>query len=302
MAELKHDESKKDAAKPNAAKPARNYFGVKNAVVAGLGLAAVVALFARAGCDGQDRLVEGPERRVGVAVTVPSVPTVIPVCASPTKGDNVCDREKGEHDVNSKNWDPQSCGYCGDLIRQDFETAEACPVDFHDGNGRVERNVVYGAYIAPRDDGGVYSLSTITISESCRESDPNYAAADCAGRGGARPGGSGSARPGGVDRPPRETTGPAVSGGQCPSEVLALYRGRANALKSGANLASIRQSCPESASSSVTLQVGIRVQGGFATVTGISGCGSQGLSVNLGGIPAGVDSCTGTISVPIPPG
>jgi len=303
MADLKQDDTKVGAAKPDAAKPKRNYFGVKNAVVAGAGALLIAAVFARAGCDGQDRLVQGPDRPVGVVVPMP---TAIPVavCSPPVKGDNNCEREKGEHDLNSKNWDPQSCGYCGDRIAQDFETAEECPVDFACGNGRVDRNVVYGAYLAPREENGVYSLGTLTVAESCRESDSAYCASDC-GRG-TSPRAAGSGRRTEGDRPPRADTTdvrpPSGGGGACPTEVLSLFRGRANALKAGPNLASIRANCPDSATTGTTLRVHIVVQGGFATSATVSGCGSQGLSVNLGGIPAGVDSCSGDLPVTIPPG
>ncbi|HSB47600.1 MAG TPA: hypothetical protein VLD37_06310 [Candidatus Bilamarchaeum sp.] len=45
--------------------------------------------------------------------TVPS-----PCEPEPVRGDNVCQVNKGEADPLSPNFDPQSCGYCGDGIRQ----------------------------------------------------------------------------------------------------------------------------------------------------------------------------------------
>ncbi len=95
-------------------------------------------------------------------------------------------------------------------------------------------------------------------------------------------------------------------GGPCPSEVTGLFRGRANALKTGSALSTVRSACgPDSQSRSIQLTVQVRVQNGYGTVESISGAGCSGIPtslVNLSGIAAGVDSCVTPIPVTIPPG
>ncbi|MFH1685858.1 MAG: hypothetical protein ABH983_06155 [Candidatus Micrarchaeota archaeon] len=132
-------------------------------------------------------------------------PAVVPRCddpitcpTPPRAGDRLCEVAKGEADSYSNTFDPESCGYCGDLIRQvkasqwstptvsssfrtqnvterPSETPENCPVDFHCGNGRVDVNTVYGAVVSHEG----YSLETITITESCHSRSSHFCDVDC---------------------------------------------------------------------------------------------------------------------------
>lgn len=90
----------------------------------------------------------------------------------PRRGDSRCETAKGEADPLSPNFDPESCGYCGDEIRQVLaqsggkpylepetgimyqnvterpsESAETCPVDFHCGDRRLQSRHAYGAWV-----------------------------------------------------------------------------------------------------------------------------------------------------------
>jgi hypothetical protein len=132
-------------------------------------------------------------------------PIIVPGCddpitcpTPPRAGDRLCEVAKGEADPYSATFDPESCGYCGDLIRQvkasqwstatinssfrtqnvterPSETLENCPVDFHCGNGRVDVNTVYGAVVSHEG----YSLETITITESCNLRSSHFCDVDC---------------------------------------------------------------------------------------------------------------------------
>jgi len=98
----------------------------------------------------------------------------------------------------------------------------------------------------------------------------------------------------------------APAGGLCPTEVTSLFRGRANALKTGSALSTVRQACGyDSDPRAITVTVQVRVSGGFGHVESIGGSGCSGIPtslVNLSGIPAGVDSCVSPVTVTIPPG
>ncbi|MFH0885179.1 MAG: hypothetical protein V1861_05715 [Candidatus Micrarchaeota archaeon] len=124
-------------------------------------------------------------------------------CA-PRKGDNRCEVQKGEADPLSITFDPESCGYCGDDIRQvnakegarpyteqesgiqyqyvterPSETAESCPVDFHCGNRRMELRQPYGAWIAApsNSDGGApntYNIGIKLITENRQDCRRDY--------------------------------------------------------------------------------------------------------------------------------
>jgi len=115
----------------------------------------------------------------------------------PVKGDMRCEMRKGEADPLSITFDPESCGYCGDDIRQatapegappvldldsgiltqqvterPSETPQSCPVDFHCGNGRRDFQRTYGSWLSPQTDAGPdtgYSIGTKTITESARD-------------------------------------------------------------------------------------------------------------------------------------
>jgi len=123
----------------------------------------------------------------------------------PQKGDRLCEVAKGEADPYSDNFDPESCGYCGDRIRQvkapqwsapsshpsfrtqnvterPSETAENCPIDFHCGNGTVDVNTVFGAIVAHEEPSGestTYALESIRITESCNPRSPHVCDVDC---------------------------------------------------------------------------------------------------------------------------
>lgn len=99
---------------------------------------------------------------------------------------------------------------------------------------------------------------------------------------------------------------------ECRSEVIARFQNRiSNTLLSDPLLSRARQASGRSSSDqAVRANVSIRVEGGTATVTGISlsctGCPGGSVppsSISLSGIPAGVDGiCVGRVAVPIPPG
>jgi hypothetical protein len=110
----------------------------------------------------------------------------------PKRGDQICQVRKGEADPFSANFDPASCGYCGDGIRQvninglhgsdvrtdengirtqdviqrPSETPAICPADFTCGDGKVQDRAPFGAWIKPRLDNGPYSLGIIRVSET----------------------------------------------------------------------------------------------------------------------------------------
>jgi hypothetical protein len=279
--------------------PKKNWFGKRNAAAMGLGVATVGALlFARHCGDGQDRLP-------------PPAPVVekkaAPECVPPVKGDGKCELEKGEHDSSSKNFDPASCGYCGDAIAQEWETIEACPVDFACGNGKVDRNVVYGAFIAPAEGEGVYKLGTITVTESCREKDENYCSADCGPKAPA-PAHSGRRAERAAEPAPARTAAPAPASANCPAEITGRFRGRIGDSLTG-NPGPARNAAGAT-SQVVKARVSISVRGGTGTVTGIGlscqDCAGGSLSpgtVNLGGITVDPGmTCTTTVVVNIPPG
>lgn len=140
-------------------------------------------------------------RREPIAETVRDCPTLTSCGPEPVKGDEKCELAHGEADPYSKNFDPQSCGYCGDGVRQvkaetggaaymdadsllwmqnvterPSETPENCPVEFHCGNERLDIGKVYGAVV---DEEGAFSIGTITINESCRMESKNLCVPDC---------------------------------------------------------------------------------------------------------------------------
>lgn len=130
-------------------------------------------------------------------------PTAPPDCErEPQMEDMRCELNKGEADPHSSTFDPASCGYCGDGIRQvtsttgsrpfldldamalvqevterPGETPENCPVEFHCGNGIHDFRQVYGAWLPPIavdtadrfpiNEG--YTLGTKTITENSKD-------------------------------------------------------------------------------------------------------------------------------------
>jgi hypothetical protein len=128
-------------------------------------------------------------------------PTAPPDCG-PEMEDMRCELNKGEADPHSATFDPVSCGYCGDGIRQvtsstgsrpfldidtmtlvqevterPSETPENCPVEFHCGNGVQDFRQVYGAWLPPiavehGDPVAInegYTLGTKIITENSRD-------------------------------------------------------------------------------------------------------------------------------------
>lgn len=119
-------------------------------------------------------------------------------CESPPlKDDGKCEAGKGEADPASPTFDPFSCGFCGDGIRQftasagsrprrdeqtgeliqdvterPSETPETCPIDFHCGNGRQDIRQPYVSWFESRNPGAsetavpIYSLGIVYVTES----------------------------------------------------------------------------------------------------------------------------------------
>lgn len=168
----------------------QNKLAMAGSVVAPVILAA--SLFLR------DRLPQNEplqKATAGIAVAFTSVSSQ--VFLPPVNDDKKCEVEKGEADYLSKVFSPTDCGFCGDGIRQKTantwskpqldpdpnnqdsryaqimiqyvtsrpdETPESCPVDFHECNGRIEKNAQFGTIV---QDNTVYSLQTTKVDESC---------------------------------------------------------------------------------------------------------------------------------------
>ncbi|MBN1169715.1 hypothetical protein JXA56_01700 [Candidatus Micrarchaeota archaeon] len=124
-----------------------------------------------------------------------------PPPAYATKGDGKCEVAKGEADSLSKTFDPESCGYCGDDVRQinaaagspvtlnidtllweqevterPSETKENCPADFHCGNRFLDKGHIYSGVVY---EDSQYKISTIKRVESCNPAKPNFCPLDC---------------------------------------------------------------------------------------------------------------------------
>src|SRR5262249_34178015 len=141
-------------------------------------------------------------KRIGIslAIATAAVAGVLylrsykPHAEPPHRNDGKCEVEKGERDIASPTFDPESCGYCGDGIRQQWEqpstivdqapTKAVCDVDFHCGNGKVDTDEAYAAVIPPRTQGGKYTSGVVRVTESCDRSSLNFCADDCNGCGG----------------------------------------------------------------------------------------------------------------------
>jgi hypothetical protein len=294
--------------KPEVAKPNSKYFGRKNALAMIAGVGAVAALIAFRSCPGgQDRIAPAP-------VPAPTVSAV--ACPAPVAG--TCNLALGEHDPHSVNWAPAKCGYCGDGVTegQIWETPQNCPVDFHCGDGVCQLGVnIYGAYIRPTADGGVYSLGTVQITESNDPNSPNFCEADCGRRGQPAPApvGSGRRTDRREPREPREVTPvapPVSSGEQCPVEVTQRIQPRVSSSLMG-NPSAARSAAGADSNTVVRARVSIRVTNGTPNVTGIAlscpggACAGGSLSpgsINMAGIPLGSVSCPTSVTVNIPPG
>lgn len=247
--------------------------------------------------------------------------------SAPVKGDEQCELDKGEHDPHSVAFDPASCGYCGDgqqnvwtvrrmengqekTVEVGRETAEACPVDFHCGNGTKElRPVTYGGIIMSNEGGAPsYSYGPIQISESCNSRESNYCADDCGGPARVpegRGGGAGSARGEGSarGREPRVADSPPESV-STPCEGTIVQRLKRPFLNS---LTAVRQQLQSAVGAtpqqSVSASVQVVVRGGIPRATGsvsLSGPGSGSVSsgvVDLSSVSFTPDvNCSGTVS------
>ncbi|MBU1682028.1 hypothetical protein KKE38_04360 [Candidatus Micrarchaeota archaeon] len=283
--------------------------GWKFGVGAGLATAAMVATLFFRSCGPQ---TEGP-------ITTPptNCPTAVTCPAEPAVGDNNCELTKGEHDVFSESWDPASCGFCGDGVRQPFETAENCPVDFTCGDGEVQhRAKVYGAIVQTgTGESATCSFGTKTIpAESCRSGSDNYCEADCRPRAGGNARGAGSGRPPSktagvatVDRPPRETPGgPCGAGvrsgaGDLISRVSSSISSSSGAIKSAAGVGSVP----------MNVIVSVRISSsGVPTLAGSSAtCGgercpnsinpAQVANLSVAGITVAGAESSCTLSIPV---
>ncbi len=195
----------------------------------------------------------------------------------PQKGDRLCEVAKGEADPYSDTFDPESCGYCGDRIRQvkgsewsapssgsqlriqhvterPSETPENCPVDFHCGNGTVDVNTVFGAIVAHEESSEgttTYSLESIRITESCNPRSPRVCDADCGRiiRTSAQP------DAGEDELPPRFNSAFTCPGAVAPADRIDL----ATSLGTGEVLSRLGNSL-RAASSSLRTALGIRPQ------------------------------------------
>lgn len=88
---------------------------------------------------------------------------IVKICPQPTKGDGICEREKGEGDPNSSLYDEESCGYCGDGKTQEHESKETCLADFHCGNGVCDPSAPYAMWV---NENGKFSLKVETVTET----------------------------------------------------------------------------------------------------------------------------------------
>jgi hypothetical protein len=294
------------AAAPEKATQKSRRFGIGAAAATLVGTAGIAALIFARSCG-----PSGPDRLPVAVETATPAPVVQNNCPQPGER---CNLELGEHDPHSSMWSPAKCGYCGDNIQQAWETADNCPVDFHCGDGNVNRGTIYGAYIAPGAQGGAYSLGTITVTESCTSGDTAFCEADCpAPRGGAAPATSGSggrrtgrrdtAEPGSV-----ATTVAPPSGGLCDSEVTSRFMNRVSSSLLGNPSAA--RSAAGATDQTVRASVSISISNGVPRVSAIRvscpGCSGGALSpgtVSVGGIPIDRSTtCNTSISVNIPPG
>jgi hypothetical protein len=260
--------------------------------------------------------------------------------SNPVKGDNKCELRHGENDPLSKNFDPQSCGYCGDGVRQvtaktgaapymdadsliwmqnvterPTETPESCPVEFHCGNNRLDIGATYGAVV---EDDGAFSIGTITINESCRTESKNLCVPDCRERRHARM----VEQP---DEPPVPTWGSVLT---CPSEIATESTRdivSARSLGAGSVLGRIAGTIREHSvalrttlavdpADELKVLVSMRVSpSGVLTLTGVSTtcnnspCGSHAvamsaLGLSLGGLSVGGPGreCYWTVAMRVP--
>ncbi len=120
---------------------------------------------------------------------------------APVQGDGKCEVSKGEADPASPTFDRESCGYCGDGIRQVMttsqsgsrprideatgalvqdvterpsETPETCPYDFHCGNGKQDRNEPYAAWQESIENPGTLTFTVAHVTETSQDCARDY--------------------------------------------------------------------------------------------------------------------------------
>ncbi len=121
--------------------------------------------------------------------------------SAPVPGDGKCEVSKGEADPLSPTFDRESCGYCGDGIRQVMttaavgsrpyleqvsgaqvqdvterpsETPETCPYDFHCGNGKQDRNEPYAAWQDSLVSPGTLTFTIVHVTETGEDCARDY--------------------------------------------------------------------------------------------------------------------------------
>ncbi len=229
----------------------------------------------------------------------------------PVQGDGLCEVSKGEADPSSPTFDRQSCGYCGDGIRQIMstsgrgsspyldsetgamvqdvterpsETPETCPVDFHCGNGKQDKNEPYAAWQDSLISPGALTFTIVHVTETREDCARDYIRERRTNR---------SVR----DDPLPDDPIPAFQSGQlwsCPAQVAARDSSEIVASQSGMILSilrrvgGIRERSNEIRSAldvrdpnmRVTVNVGILVdQSGHLSI--------RSVSANCGGSPCG---------------
>jgi hypothetical protein len=301
---------------PSAAEKSRR-LGWKYGAGVAIATASVVAAMLFQRCGGEPK----------TETIIQDCPPVKACPAPPKKGDNKCELDKGEHDPWAKDskgesvFDVESCGYCGDGIQQEHETAEECPIDFECGNGKVQyRGKDFGAVVEVEQDDQtlLYTVGIVKYSETCQETGEKqtdtqlvkYCEEDCPTRPGRarkrepREPGVGTPAP----KPTRKAGAPCEStvrqnAQQVYTRVASQVSSASGSIKSGLGASGVvvRVSVPVTVSSSGALSVG-RASArcgeektacpGSANINSLAGINVGGITVANGG-----PSCV--LSVPV---
>lgn len=125
----------------------------------GLVVASAAALLTLRHCEPKTEGIVQGEKECPAAEECPS---------KPVKNDKKCETNKAEHDSISENWDPASCGYCGDGIQQKWETKDNCIVDFVCDMDPKEREKSYGAFVEKEIKGEtIWAVDIVSSAEFC---------------------------------------------------------------------------------------------------------------------------------------
>lgn len=287
---------------PRPNEPQKDRSRLKFGLACGLAVAGIVGAFTWAALSRSCK--PGPEKII-TKTRVVQKDDCPKAEKKPVKGDDVCELDKGEHDPLSPNWDPKSCGYCGDDIQQSWESKETCPVDFlcEKGNESYWRKT-FGTYKDLGD--GKLVLTTIKITKKCKKGD-----AVSSHRRRRRRNGSGM-KP--DDMEPVMRPRPVVSsGGVCPKQPSAQFTAVKRSIRRnlGSSTSTIWSKYPALRSQNAKAYVTLRISSS-GTVTGVSvsvagkpfSAGSVGLSGLVGrsiGYSPG-SSCTLTVGKTLPRG